>query len=326
MFWERLDLARDKQADRVDYLDLYRGVLISIMIFVNTFLYFETLPSFLKHASPGAGMSFVDLGAPIFFFILGVSYSISFERRVARQGTVPTIRHFLFRYFLFWVFGLTGAFFITFRLKFGWNVLMAIGLAGIVALPFMLLKPIGRFLVGIALLLLYQFVVLRNFGATVLAYDMGGYAGALSWGGLILISSIWWPILKSKDVKTISLSVLGLSLGSASIGFALSSRFLPSKLIISLPYILISYGVAVLGLFFFLILERHTNIKSAILKELGRSAILIYMLSSVLSLAFKKSQKTNLAMPGVFLGSLGIYSICLIVAAFLHRKKLIIKI
>ena len=142
------------------FLDNYRGLLITLMILANFFLYFSGIPNWLKHADPYRGIYLIDLGSPLFFFIIGIFYGISIKRRLEREGFKKTCGHFLFRYGLLWVFGLLGVWVVAVDLTFGWNMLMAIGLAGLYALPFMFLKPVYRFICGLFLLIVYQFVIL----------------------------------------------------------------------------------------------------------------------------------------------------------------------
>jgi len=65
--WKRMDWASDKHADRIESLDLYHGVLVSLMILSNYFSYLKAIPSSFKHASPGAGITIIDFGVPLFF-------------------------------------------------------------------------------------------------------------------------------------------------------------------------------------------------------------------------------------------------------------------
>jgi hypothetical protein len=90
--------------------------------------------------------------------------------------------------------------------------------------------------------------------------------------------------------------------------------------------VFISYCTAVLALLFFFLVDRLTKFKGLILKSLGRSAIFIYMLSGVLTLVFQKLQMPNLGLPDIVMSGLAIFSVCLMVAYYLNRKKLNIKI
>jgi predicted acyltransferase len=324
--WGKLGWVQESETGRVRSIDLFRGFCVSLMILGNYFLYFEAIPSALKHASPLADLTVIDFGAPIFFFIIGVSYGISFEKRLALRGIALAIGHFLLRYFLLWLFGLIGVFVLELKLEFGWNVLMAIGLAGLYALPFMGLKPIARFMAGIILLLIYQFVILKYLAEAVLGYDMGGYLGAISWAGLILISSIWWPILKSKNLKSMILSAIGFIFASSFVGLILNLRYPANKPLISLPYVLYSYSLGVLALLFFYLIDMYTKFDTALLRSFGRNPLFMYMFSSVLILAVQKVQKPDLAMPYIIFSGLAIYFICMFVAYYLDHKKLNIKV
>jgi len=318
--------AQPQEAARLSSLDLLRGFLVSLMILANYYLYFQTVPGFLKHAAPLAGITLVDFGAPLFFFVIGVSFSISLEKRLARDGLRPTIGHFLFRYALIWVFGLLGIFAVNFRNEFGWNVLMAIGLAGLVALPFMFLKPAGRFGVGMLLLLFHQFATLAHWPEAVLEYDMGGYLGAIPWAGLILISSIWRPALDQRETPAHILPALGAVLAFVAFGLGLNSAWQANKPLVSLAFVFLSYSVALSSLILFRLLGTRRWFGMDILGSLGRSALFMYMLSSALGLVLQRAFRPGLAWPLVVLSGLAVYLACCLIALYLRRKNLIVKI
>jgi len=240
-----------KVEKRIEYLDAYRGFLVSLMILVNFWLFFKNIPLWLKHAPPLGGVTVVDIGAPLFFFVIGLVYPYSFGRRLKKDGAQKTFQHFIIRYLVLWLFGFVGVLVTTYQLTFGWNVLMAIGLAGLYALPFMFLGHIWRLLCGILLLAIYQFVILRYFQATVLAYDMGGFLGAISWASMILISSFWWPIIKKDDHSQFSWTGLVFILVILALGFTLGQFYPTNKPLVSASYILLSYAIGIGGLLLF---------------------------------------------------------------------------
>jgi len=70
---------------RVVSVDIVRGLIIALMVFVNDASGIDSLPSWLKHAPPGVdGMTIVDLVFPAFLFIMGMSIPLAVEKRILR--------------------------------------------------------------------------------------------------------------------------------------------------------------------------------------------------------------------------------------------------
>ena len=65
-------------------IDVFRGMTIAVMVFVNTVAEFDTTPSWSKHALD-LGLTYVDLVAPAFIFMVGLTYWYSYQRSI-QQG------------------------------------------------------------------------------------------------------------------------------------------------------------------------------------------------------------------------------------------------
>ena len=297
-----------------------------MMIIVNFFLFFTNIPLWLKHALPYHGITIIDLGGPLFLFVLGIFYALSFEKRMARDGARKTVQHFVIRYLTLWLFGFVGILVTTYQLTFGWNVLMAIGLSGLYALPFMFLKPIWRLIVGIALLVFYQLVILQFFSNVVLSYDMGGFLGGISWAALVLMASFWWHHVKKDNHNQLTSLGLGFGIVSLAVGFGLAQFFPASKPLVSSSYIPIAYGAAVLGLLVFHWLGEIKKVPWKIFEIMGKNALLLYMVSSVINMIVQSWVGAALAGPLVVFDGLLIYGVCLAVAYWLDYRKLYIKL
>jgi predicted acyltransferase len=308
------------------FLDNYRGMLISLMILANFIVYFSGIPDWFNHADPYKGVYFVDFGAPLFFFIIGVSYGISFKRRLERNGFKKTCGHFLFRYGLLWLFGLFGVWVVAEDLVFGWNVLMAIGLAGSYSLPFMFLKPVWRLITGLILLTVYQFVLLPTWTEQVLASDMGGYLGAVSWSGLILISSFWQKPVEEGKKRRLGVYYFGFASAALGLGAVLNQFYPASKHLASLPYMLYSYALAVCVLLIFDSLAKIPQLRLDFLNIMGKNALTMYIISGLLILLFQALLKPDIRIPFVIVFALLNYALCLSIAFLLHKKALFIKL
>ena len=74
-------------SNRIASIDVFRGLTILLMIFVNDVAGVSNIPAWLKHAPQGsAGMTFVDLVFPAFLFIVGLSIPFAM---VQRQNKYP---------------------------------------------------------------------------------------------------------------------------------------------------------------------------------------------------------------------------------------------
>ncbi len=88
---------------RVDSIDIYRGLTIFLMIFVNEFggpgaADIVNAPSWLWHAMKPDTFHFADIIAPAFLFIMGVSLPFAVKNRLAKGDSLGRIwRHTLTR-------------------------------------------------------------------------------------------------------------------------------------------------------------------------------------------------------------------------------------
>ena len=125
------------QSKRISSIDLFRGFAILAMVPANYMVGVQIIPAWLKHA-PDIGLTVIDLIAPFFIFAIGLTYALSFHRRLERDGAFRTYSYFLTRYLA--IIGL-GAVISAGETAVGqnpsgidWGVLQAIGMAGLVTL------------------------------------------------------------------------------------------------------------------------------------------------------------------------------------------------
>ncbi|MDK2976905.1 MAG: hypothetical protein PWP06_1380 [Candidatus Marinimicrobia bacterium] len=78
---------------RVVSIDLFRGLTIALMIFVNDVASVPDAPKWLHHVSANTdGMTLPDLVFPAFLFIVGMVIPIALEKRISR-GVLPSLKH-----------------------------------------------------------------------------------------------------------------------------------------------------------------------------------------------------------------------------------------
>ena len=93
---------------RVVSIDIFRGLTIAVMIFVNEVAEVRGLPWWTYHAHGNQDlMTYVDMVFPFFLFIVGMSMPLSVEQRLRRSGSVARLwLHVVVRSFSLLVLGL----------------------------------------------------------------------------------------------------------------------------------------------------------------------------------------------------------------------------
>ena len=77
---------------RVVSIDIFRGLTIAVMIFVNELAEVRGLPWWTYHAHENQDvMTYVDMVFPFFLFIVGMSMPLSVELRMRRNGSVALL-------------------------------------------------------------------------------------------------------------------------------------------------------------------------------------------------------------------------------------------
>jgi heparan-alpha-glucosaminide N-acetyltransferase len=118
------------KSDRIRSIDVFRGLTILFMIFVNDVAGVRNIPAWLKHAEAGSpGMTFVDVVFPAFLFIVGLAVPFALERRQIRYPGKALRGHIISRSLSLLVLGvlmLNGPT-VNSMNKAWWNVLMYTG-------------------------------------------------------------------------------------------------------------------------------------------------------------------------------------------------------
>ncbi|NHK31185.1 MAG: DUF1624 domain-containing protein [Asgard group archaeon] len=337
----RIDLPPEYQLKKVRYLsiDVFRGLAIAAMIFVNTLSEFNTTPTWSKHAID-FGLSYVDLVAPFFIFAIALTYRMSFNRYLKTEGALKAYIRILRRYAAFLGFGFLGSLFITTDgINFGWTVLQAIGLAGIFTLFFIQLPRIYRFILGIIFLEIYQYVIgiTVNIEGTLISISNlgfndshGGFIGGFGYGAMMLLSTAiiddFREINKSEILIFGSIfSIIGVGLHFLWVytGFPLYGGL--SKLRVTHSYVFLSVGLASIAFWLIWLIYDYrllTKRKSYFLQPQGKNAFLLYIIQPIflgLSILYLKDD-AHVAL--VFLS--GIINIAAIwgIGYFLDKKKI----
>lgn len=206
-------------SNRIASIDVFRGLTILLMIFVNDVAGVSNIPLWLKHAPQGSpGMTFVDLVFPAFLFIVGLSIPFALAQRKKKYPDSSVLLHILTRTFGLIALGLlmlNGPRVSSMNSSW-WNVLMYLG-----AILFWtdwpkgehkkIIHPILKWL-GFAILVALLIIYRRNSlqGETWLITSWWGILGEI--GFAYAISSILYLLLKNKPALLYTVPVLAVLL------------------------------------------------------------------------------------------------------------------
>lgn len=267
---------------RLESIDEFRGFSILLMVLANYLAGPHVVPAWLKHA-PDIGFTVIDIIAPMFLVAIGLTFGTSFRARLARDGRRRTIEHFLSRNLAF--IGI-GALLTVLENVWGlsagsdWGVLQAIGFAGLIALVFIAVPARLRWLVGLLLLVAYQFQLNSTWLGTVLSSTHGGLEGALSWGAMLVMATSLGDMFH--DVPKGRLWFPAASAGIFIPGLLLAFIVPVSKNRVSASYVLITLGASELIFWCFHMFDERFGRSIPVLREWGCNSLLLYVMHGFL--------------------------------------------
>ena len=267
---------------RLESIDEFRGFSILLMVLANYLAGPHIVPAWLKHA-PDIGFTVIDIIAPMFIAAIGLTFGVSFRSRLIRDGRRATIEHFVFRNLaLIGIGALLTVLENVWGLSAGsdWGVLQAIGFAGLIALVFIAVPARLRWLVGLLLLVAYQFQLNSVWLATVLSSTHGGLEGALSWGAMLVMATSLGDLFH--DVPRGRRWFPSVSAGVLILGLLLAVVVPVSKHRVSASYVLITLGASELIFWCFHTFDEHFGRSIPILREWGRNSLLLYIMHGFL--------------------------------------------
>ena len=276
------------QNRRILSIDVFKGLAILLMVFLNTFHPYDDVPAWSKHAGE-YGLTYVDLVAPFFVFMLALNMKISYKRRVEKFGKKRAAFRFIRRYLIFITIGLLLTIYIDIDgFYFRWGTLQVLGFSGLMVLPLLELKPFVKLTFAIILMILHQLILLTP--ASVIIYDSveGGILAVLSWGSMMILSSFLAEGLE-KGKEHVKHYFLYGGLICLLIGIGTGFFWGVSRSYISLPYILISVGIASMlyYLLSFIFEEWGTNYNfvknEKIFSVVGKNAFIFYLIHMLIA-------------------------------------------
>jgi predicted acyltransferase len=267
--------------NRIKSIDSFRGVIVCLMVIVNFIRGIEWIPALLKHA-PSGKVTFVDLIAPAFIFIIGLTYPLSFSRRKMKFGQRAAIDHFIKRGLS--LIGIEVVFYLYVQLFFDytepvvWNTLSIIGFLTLVSIPFINLRSWIKLLIGLGLIIFHQFIPLAKYGAKISEVGGGAYSLA-GWASLIFMSLFMSDLFfkdKEKPQKKVYL-ISGIIF--TIIGIISGKQILYIRDGISLSLCFLSIGVISLFFYIFHLLSSKIENFFNIFIPWGKNPLSIFILS-----------------------------------------------
>lgn len=309
---------------RILSIDRLRGALVILMVGGDYLGGVQVVPMFLKHA-PDIGFTVADAVAPAFIFVIGLNYGPSLSRRM-RHSIPAAYRHFLVRYLaLIGIGAIIAAGTTLTGVPTDWGVLQAIGLAGLICLLLIRLPAWARFVIGVLTVCCYQYLLNASMLAAVQHSVHGGPFGALSWAGLLVLSTavadVWRKGLRA---YTICCAALVVAAGISAVIVPVSkSRVSPSFILIALAISALVFLVVELG-------SRVAAKRAGILCWWGENPLVLYLLHlSILAAVVVPPVAWWYAEAPAWLAALqliGILSLMTVVAWWMHRRRLAIEL
>lgn len=207
------------QTTRIQSIDVFRGLTILIMIFVNDLAGISQIPAWLHHAPEGSpGMTFVDIVYPAFLFIVGLSIPFAVAQRKKKFPHKSIWLHLSVRTIGLLVIGLlmlNGPAVSSMNTAL-WNILMYSA-----AILFWTAYPQGDAHTVLHDILKWLGFIILLF--LVISYRRNGVNGEIwiktSWWGILgeigfayFIASVVYILFKSKPAIIYSAPVLGIFL------------------------------------------------------------------------------------------------------------------
>lgn len=255
---------------RLDSIDQFRGLAIVFMVLIDYLSRIRMVPAWLKHATE-TGMHVADAIAPMFIFIIGLTYTLSFQHRFERDGQRQTYMHFLKRSLGLMGFGV----FFTFPGVY-WELFQIIGSSVLVTLFFIRFPRTVRMLIGVIVLVIHQ--ILLDYG--VLGYSIAtvwhGILMSLGWASMLILSSAMADFFFDKKIKR--MWYVGIVLLILLLGLILSF-FIPIRMFYaSASYVFINLGLS--GIFFIAVdaFTERKNVRWPLLIAWGRNPLVMYFI------------------------------------------------
>ena len=318
-----------KSENRILSIDVFRGLSVLLMVFVNSLQPFENAPAWTKHAGD-YGLTYVDLVAPFFIFVLALTFKTTYKRRVLKVGKKRTWLRYIRRYLIFLGIGLILTMYAESNLVyFRWGTLQVLGMSGLLLLPTVGLKPYMKVIVAVIFLSIHQTLLFTPLTFPIYDSLEGGILSSFSWGGMMILSSFLAEGLEQEKMYVKRYFLLG---GFICLIIGIGSAFFLgiSREYISIPYVLISVGISSV-LYYFLhyiydVWGKNTNFikNERIFSAIGKNAIIFYLIHIVIAYIAFIILPFNILSIAAFAFAISHVIFTWIMAYFLNKREIYI--
>ncbi|NVM17164.1 MAG: DUF1624 domain-containing protein [Candidatus Lokiarchaeota archaeon] len=276
------------QPRRILSIDVFKGFTVLLMVFLNSFHPYDDVPAWTKHAGE-FGLTYVDLVAPFFVFMFALNMNIAYKRRVERVGKTRALLRYIRKSLILIGIGLLVTIYVGPDVFFfRWGTLQVLGFSGLMLLPLLELKPYVKLVFAIVFMILHQIILSTPLSVVIYDSVEGGIFGIFSWGSMMILSSFLAESI-SKGKEYIKHYFLFGGLACLILGIISAFLWGISRPYVSLPYILISVGVASLiyCLLYYIYEEWGKNYnfvkKEKIFSAIGKNAFIFYLVHMMIA-------------------------------------------
>ncbi len=311
-------------------VDQCRGFTIVLMMFGNYAGKFAWLPWLVTHHR--YGLSGAEVFAPVFVFLVGFGYRLSMLRRAAATSPAEARRKALRRYS-----AITGLGFLLY-IDHLWDALTHIGTSGLISLPFIRRGQTARVAAALAYLVLFQFAYMRlGYGDWLMSFDKslnGGPLGMLSWGFVLLMGTIAYDLVATRDHRTVVRGCLLWGVGLVLAGWLLTLEWPGLKDTwpytrygTTAPYSITCAGASFLIYLFFYVFCEIRGLRFPHFSAFGMNPIAMYILlgacvvSSKILFHFTGEPSPGWGFAGFFI----IYALCYPIARYFEKRAMVFK-
>jgi predicted acyltransferase len=271
-----------KTQERILSIDILKGLAVLLMVFVNSIQIYDDIPAWTKHAGD-YGLTYVDLVAPFFVFMLSLNLNISYNRRVEKVGKKKSLVKYMRRYLTLIGIGLALTIYVdSNEIYLRWGTLQVLGASGLMLLPLLHLKPYIKLIFAVFFMSLHQYLLSTPLSTAIYDALEGGIFGIFSWGSMMILSSFLAEGLNKEKKYVMHYFFFG-GLICLLTGLSFDYIFRISRPYISLPYILVSVGItSILYYILYCIYDKwlvkyQRSIKLKILSPVGRNAFISFI-------------------------------------------------
>ncbi|MBI1785521.1 DUF1624 domain-containing protein [Candidatus Sumerlaeota bacterium] len=316
---------------RIETIDQLRGYAIAGMMFVNYLGQFEVMPWMMKHHR--TGMSYADTIAPLFMFVVGMGFRLSFLRKLEKTGIWRARWDAIKRYIALTLVGIAFAG-PDYRSSW-WDALADIGLAGVVSLPFIERSAPVRAAAAFIYVGIYQLIhMFTPYGAWEMEQTInGGPLGPVSYAFVLLMGTLAYDLIASGNRKKIlswgAVGAVGLALLGLILKFpwaGIKSEWPFSQYYMTAPYPIYSTGLAFAAFLAFYCLCDIAGTRIPTLSILGENALVMYLLHNELNSWWGNTPPHDSPVWKAAVAFAILYLACYTVARKLHKDRIIIKL